>query len=207
MRDSRRNARLMGLLKALAEIRELKPGIVTRGFRAALAKMMLPPEMADPDIQALLKRIGLSPKDQRQARERDPFEARFTDGREMVALEHLATLAEFTPPTPEETTRTLRGDFSGGARKVVAQALAQQAQQASRFAKKAAEARHASDNEKREEMRAIWAKGNFLTKNDCAEEECAALGMSQETARKALRGAADPKHWPAKLRHEKQDKT
>ena len=73
------------------------------------------------------------------------------------------------------------------------------AEQRRRSAKAAADARHdrpGGSREKQERMREIWASGKYTTKERCAEEECAALGISFSTARKALRNAPDP-HRPA----------
>jgi hypothetical protein len=67
--------------------------------------------------------------------------------------------------------------------------------QASRRAKKAAEKRHGQpggSRENREKIQAIWAEGKYTSRDSCAEQEGAALGMSISTARKALRGTADP---------------
>jgi hypothetical protein len=44
--------------------------------------------------------------------------------------------------------------------------------------------------DKKQAIREIWASGKYDTRTRCAEEECAALGMSYDTARKALRNAA-----------------
>ena len=67
--------------------------------------------------------------------------------------------------------------------------------------KKAADARHSQpggSRDKRKEMQKIWANGNYSSRDICAEQECADLGMSFSTARKALRNTPDPSPWPAK---------
>lgn len=79
--------------------------------------------------------------------------------------------------------------------------------QAAQFAKiairasESAEGRRRSDlrhdkpggsREKRDAMRAAWASGKYSSRDICAEEECAALGMSFSAARKALRNTPDP---------------
>lgn len=46
--------------------------------------------------------------------------------------------------------------------------------------------------EKRERIRAIWASGKYSSRDICAEQECAVLGISFSTARKALRNTPDP---------------
>jgi hypothetical protein len=194
-----RHRNLLPFLAALAKCKESKPGIVTRAFLEALAKIpTLTPEMvAKPSIAILVRRLGLSPKiiaRGRQAKRDAPT-------REMLALERLWALAKHTTPTPEVVLKTL---LTAPEKEEIRKALARQATQRG---KKGAAARHATDNEKREAMRAKWATGHYETKILCAEQEYEALGMSLDTARKALRGAFDPNSWPAKLQHKKQDKT
>ncbi len=61
----------------------------------------------------------------------------------------------------------------------------------SSLAKKAAEARHSAPGGARDRAQAIrdvWASGKYTSRDLCAEQESAALGMSFSTARKALRG-------------------
>lgn len=63
------------------------------------------------------------------------------------------------------------------------------------MASKGAEARHSSpggSREKAQQMRELWASGKYSSRDICAEQECAALGMSFSTARKALRGTPAP---------------
>ena len=62
-------------------------------------------------------------------------------------------------------------------------------------AKAAANARHnqpGGSRDKQRLIREIWATGKYSTRDICAEEECAALGMSFSVARKALRNAPKP---------------
>ena len=62
-------------------------------------------------------------------------------------------------------------------------------------ARKAANARHdrpGGSREKQRQIREIWATGKFSSRDRCAEEECAALGMSYSSARKALINTPDP---------------
>lgn len=47
-------------------------------------------------------------------------------------------------------------------------------------------------HEKREAIRAAWASGKYSSRDICADEECAGLGISYSTARKALRNTPDP---------------
>ena len=62
-------------------------------------------------------------------------------------------------------------------------------------ARNAIESRHNKPNgsrDKQEQMRAIWATGRYSSRDICAEQECAGLGMSFATARKALRNTPNP---------------
>ncbi|WP_155639773.1 hypothetical protein [Burkholderia cepacia] len=62
-------------------------------------------------------------------------------------------------------------------------------------ARRAANAKHRKPGgslEKRAQLRAIWASGKYTSRTICAEQECGALGMSFDTARKALRNTPDP---------------
>lgn len=62
-------------------------------------------------------------------------------------------------------------------------------------ARAAANARHSKpggSRDKRRQIRAIWSTGKYSSRDICAEQECAALGMSFSSARKALRGTPDP---------------
>jgi len=59
-------------------------------------------------------------------------------------------------------------------------------------AKAAADARHnlpGGSRDKQQQIREIWATGKYSSRDICAEQECAALGMSFSAARKALRNA------------------
>jgi len=63
-------------------------------------------------------------------------------------------------------------------------------------ARKSANVRHdkpRGSREKRRKIQEIWATGKYSTRDRCAEEECAALGMSFATARKALIKIPKPK--------------
>lgn len=62
-------------------------------------------------------------------------------------------------------------------------------------ARRAANAKHrkpGGSHDKRAQLQAIWASGKYTSRTICAEQECAALGMSFDTARKALRNTPDP---------------
>lgn len=65
----------------------------------------------------------------------------------------------------------------------------------SKFAKRGAEALHSAkggSRDKRNKIREIWASGKYNSRDLCAEQECAHLGMSFSTARKALRRTPNP---------------
>ncbi|CAM2187675.1 hypothetical protein BC2230_50419 [Burkholderia cepacia] len=65
----------------------------------------------------------------------------------------------------------------------------------SNSARRAANAKHrkpGGSHDKRAQLQAIWASGKYSSRTICAEQECAALGMSFDTARKALRNTPDP---------------
>jgi hypothetical protein len=62
-------------------------------------------------------------------------------------------------------------------------------------ARAAANARHSKpggSRDKRLQIREIWSSGKYSSRDICAEQECAALGMSFSSARKALRGTPNP---------------
>ena len=64
-------------------------------------------------------------------------------------------------------------------------------------AQMAASARHdkpGGSRDMQERMRTAWASGKYTSRDRCAEEECAALGISFATARRALRNTPDPTH-------------
>lgn len=65
----------------------------------------------------------------------------------------------------------------------------------SQNARKAANTRHdqpGGSRDKQRRIREIWATGKYSSRDRCAEEECAALGMSYSAARRALRNTPDP---------------
>ena len=65
----------------------------------------------------------------------------------------------------------------------------------SQNARNAANKRHdqpGGSRDKQSQIREIWASGNYSSRDICAEQECAALGMSFSAARKALNNTPDP---------------
>jgi hypothetical protein len=64
-----------------------------------------------------------------------------------------------------------------------------------KIAKAAANAKHnrpGGSRDKQKQIRDLWATGKYLTRDLCAEQEYAALGMSFSAARKALRNTPEP---------------
>lgn len=73
--------------------------------------------------------------------------------------------------------------------------LRQAKMEASRRGSAAASARHAKPGgarSKAEAIRALWASGKYSSRSVCAEQECGALEMSFDSARKALRNTPEP---------------
>jgi hypothetical protein len=65
----------------------------------------------------------------------------------------------------------------------------------SKRARHAAEVGHNQKNgsrDKQKRIRELWASGNYQTKEQCAKNECGKIGMSFETARRALRTPRTP---------------
>jgi hypothetical protein len=64
--------------------------------------------------------------------------------------------------------------------------------QVARTAANALHDRPGGSRDKKAEIRKIWASGKYSTKDLCAEEEYAAIGMSYSAARKALNNEPEP---------------
>ncbi len=65
----------------------------------------------------------------------------------------------------------------------------------SQNSKNAANAKHdkpGGSREKKRQMREIWATGKYTSRDLCAEQECAALGISFSAARNALKNTPNP---------------
>lgn len=54
--------------------------------------------------------------------------------------------------------------------------------------------------DRKAQAQAIWAEGNYTSRDICAEQECAALGVTFKTFRDYLIGTPNPNPWPAKER-------
>jgi hypothetical protein len=78
----------------------------------------------------------------------------------------------------------------------VSKALRQTREEMSARGKHAAEVRHGSpgkSRDKRAQMRAAWASGEYASREECAEKKHAAVGLSFSRARLALTNTPDPK--------------
>lgn len=86
-------------------------------------------------------------------------------------------------------------DLQQSQKKKVRGIIAAIGQKASSRGRRAADARHNAPGEARDkanQIRKIWATGKYTSRDICAEQECAALGMSFSSARKALRNTPEP---------------
>ncbi|MGQ3300184.1 hypothetical protein [Reyranella sp.] len=193
---------LILVLEAIADCKDLKPGLITQPYLSALAKIpMLAHLDGDPHVAALLVRIGLTPERLRKERQSIPpiaaSQDHFAEGfigetitPEMAALRRLSDKAKHAVLTSEFVVRTLLEKPEAEA---VRKALILRA---SNQGKVGADAMHVEHRERREKIRAVWASGKYATKVLCAEQECEHHDMSFDTARKALKGAPDPYPWP-----------
>ena len=94
----------------------------------------------------------------------------------------------------EAQQRQARGDYPPADYKCESPVLGSQ-EWRTQNAKHAANALHdkpGGNRDKQRQIREIWAKGNYSSRTRCAEEECAALGMGYDTARRALTNMPDP---------------
>lgn len=66
------------------------------------------------------------------------------------------------------------------------------ASEVARLGAKALHGRPGGNWDKSAAIRAAWATGKYTSRDICAEQECAAIGMSFSSARKALRGTPAP---------------
>lgn len=64
--------------------------------------------------------------------------------------------------------------------------------QTAQIAANARHNQHGGSRDKQQQIREIWATGKYSSRDICAEQECAALGMSFSAARKGLRNTPDP---------------
>lgn len=75
---------------------------------------------------------------------------------------------------------------------IVNKALKMNASEQGKLAANILHSRPGGSREKQEKIRQIWATGKFSSRDKCAIQECDALGMSYEAARRALRNTPDP---------------
>jgi len=99
-----------------------------------------------------------------------------------------------SPPASKTKASTAAGRADKSARKTDAEIGTPEWRR--QTASSAAQARHNKPGgirDKKNKLREIWASGKYSSRDRCAEEECAALGISYATARKALRNTPEPK--------------
>jgi hypothetical protein len=194
--------RLERLLVGLAKAKDVRPGVVTRRLRDAVARIpWLTAEMLTrPRIAPLAKRVGVTSTmvEQRKvtvpqkSTPQEQFLAGFIEDRkEEKLLNDLVALLEVTSPTREDIARLLEGRPPD-----VSRMLAEARDlQASRLARRGAAARHAPYKGKREQLRAIYASGEYPTKRACAQGEYVKLKIKYSTAIDYLK-STDPKTPP-----------
>lgn len=172
------------VLARLAERKAERDGSVTRGHVRELKMVpMLTPEFAShPEVAPLLKVIGvvLGPPpiaipEQSRA---EPFD----DGFKGPAPEREFLSGLYR----EEAERWWRAVELDAARRDAVKLFQAERARAGGMAKSA------KYNHPKEEIRRIWAEGNFTEKKICAEEEHALLGITMRTAINYLNGAPDP---------------
>lgn len=116
-----------------------------------------------------------------------------------LSMNHAAVLAMVDlPPVsalPMHTSKSLSKPVAGaGAAQPTGPELGSR-EWRSQTARNAANAKHdqpGGSRDKQRRMRDLWASGKYTSRDLCAEEECAALGMSFAAARKALRNTPMP---------------
>jgi hypothetical protein len=70
--------------------------------------------------------------------------------------------------------------------------------------KKGGDAKAAKLKKPKDELRQVWAMGNYTNRDICAEEEYSSQGFNSfKTARNALKGTPNPDPWPAKVKNKK----
>lgn len=218
MVNDREVEKLVGLLSALAEAKDLRPGLFTRSLREAVAEISLltPDVLARPKISSLMRRIGVSPaliaqrqalvKAQKHLSYRDRWLLGFKEfteedsGRDWVSKLYL--LLDLADPTPEEVARLLAGNGLN-----VNEALWQTAKKArtaergvarSDFAREAAKKKAEVFRAKQIQLQQIYAGGAYENKKACAKANFEKLGLKWRRALEALKGAPAPNPWPAR---------
>jgi len=179
----------------------LRPGFLSRVDATALAEALvkMPGDVLDdPRLKELCSRAGLTAAALKTARHTI---AAKRQAEAVASPEELFAIGYNKSLTPQE--EKLQAHWDRIREEVLVESREMQeaaSREATERAKKGAAARHVRDLEKREKMRQIWASGRFSSRLVCAEQEAAGVGISIETARKALRRTPNPDPWPAKAR-------
>ena len=139
-----------------------------------------------------------------------PMRQAFAKNYPAVSPDTLHWLMDGARYSREIRTLTSKGDLGGAVRRLTFLARATSFARLERpptakdvqslFAMAGANAKHdkpGGSREKRATIRDIWASGKYSNRRICADQECDGLGMSFDTARKALRNTPDPDPWPA----------
>lgn len=95
----------------------------------------------------------------------------------------------------KEVYRRTREDYSDAMAELEELHAKKQTEESRAKAKAMAEARHGKPGgarDKQSAIRAAWASGKYSSRALCAEQECGALGMSFDTARRTLRNTPNP---------------
>lgn len=88
--------------------------------------------------------------------------------------------------------------------------LLEQKIRASRANRQNVEARHSKrggSRDKRANVQAEWASGRFKTRDQCATDCHAKVGLEWQTARDALKGTPDPAPWPGRAKPTRKQTT
>lgn len=170
----------MRFLEALAQIKEEKPGHITRRWLQELSSIQLLHRdflalVDHPTVVKLRKRIGLvrlDPGSSKGPRSETP---------------ESKALGELYRQVADQWERE-------------EQLLRARAEGASNLGKKGAAARNSYFEAAKEKLRRIWAQGNYRTKKDCVKQNYRQVGLKWRTAVGALNGEPNPDPWPARRR-------
>jgi hypothetical protein len=93
-----------------------------------------------------------------------------------------------------ESLAALAVVLNGGplAQSFVDQQLGTQRRQSAAHAANQRHSQPGGYREKHEKLKAAWASGKYASRDECARQECDALGLSYSAARRALQGTPEP---------------
>jgi hypothetical protein len=192
---SPRHQVFVAVLELICERKRQRPGLVTRGWRQAIAKvpMLTPDFVADAEVSGLLKALGVSAQmiEAAQAQVKSSKAANENQSAEeqmRASFEH-----EHTPE--EKELMLLFGEQLRMWQHAEQLRLARTEQP-----RRAALAKADRFKGKADRLRAIWQLGKYPTKERCADKEHKQLGLSFHSAVKALNNAPRPNPWPARAR-------